>query len=60
MGVDIFTPDFLGLGRAFGCATARPETLMELKRVLAEASLRDSPTVVEIEERKFVDGYPFP
>jgi len=58
VGVDIYTPDFIGIGRAFGCEVARPGDLDELKAVLVAANKRDAPTLVEIVQERFVDGYP--
>ncbi|MEE4146257.1 MAG: 5-guanidino-2-oxopentanoate decarboxylase [Halieaceae bacterium] len=58
IGVDIFTPDFVGIGRAFGCEATRVEDLGELRSALVAASTRDMPTLIEIVQREFVDGYP--
>jgi acetolactate synthase I/II/III large subunit len=50
VGVDIYTPDFMALARAFGCEAAKvddPDALdIELRRAIA----RDTPTVIEIRE----------
>ncbi|MCL4108924.1 UNVERIFIED_CONTAM: hypothetical protein GTU68_008119 [Idotea baltica] len=60
IGVDIYTPDFLGLGKAFGCEVSRVTSLDELKLQLAAASERQTPSVIEVIEASFVDGYPMP
>jgi len=60
IGVDIHTPDFMGLGRAFGCEVGRAHSLDELKSQLTDASERHGPTVIEIMQDDFVDGYPMP
>ena len=60
IGVDIHTPDFIGLGRAFGCEVATPGTLEELKSELTAASQRNVPTLIEVKQDDFVDGYPMP
>ncbi len=60
IGVDIYTPDFIKIGEGFGCATARPTTLDELQAELIAASKRRRPTLIEVIEDDFVDGYPFP
>ncbi len=60
IGVDIFTPDFIGLGRAFGCEVAAVKTLEELKAELMIANERQRPTLLEITQNDFVDGYPMP
>jgi acetolactate synthase-1/2/3 large subunit len=58
IGVDIYTPDFCGLGKAFGCEVSRVTSLNELKLQLTIASQRQSPTVIEVVEADIVDGYP--
>lgn len=58
IGVDIYTPDFIGIGRAFGCEVARVLDHGELKTALIAASRRELPTLIEIVQRDFVDGYP--
>jgi acetolactate synthase-1/2/3 large subunit len=58
IGVDIHTPDFIGLGRAFGCDVARPDNLEALKTELVEANARTNSTLIEVREEYFSDGYP--
>ncbi|WP_315928165.1 5-guanidino-2-oxopentanoate decarboxylase [Mesorhizobium sp. SP-1A] len=48
IGVDIFTPDFIGLARSLGCEAARPGTVDELERELSASVDRKVPTVIEI------------
>ena len=60
VGVDIYTPDFIKIGEGFGCATAQPSTLDALQAALVEASGRSGPTLIEVMESDFVEGYPFP
>ncbi|MGJ4855304.1 5-guanidino-2-oxopentanoate decarboxylase [Labrys sp. La1] len=48
IGVDIFTPDFVGLSRALGCTAALPASIEELTQELAASTTRDVPTVIEI------------
>ncbi len=50
IGVDIYTPDLLAVARAFGCHTARADTLDQLKELLAETPGAAGPTVIEVEE----------
>lgn len=59
-GVDIFTPDFPALGRAFGCEVATVTSLEELKLELLSAARRSGPTLIEVPQGDFVDGYPLP
>jgi acetolactate synthase-1/2/3 large subunit len=60
IGVDIFTPDFIALGRAFGCEVAAVKNLEDLKTELVTANERQLPTLIEIIQNDFVDGYPMP
>jgi acetolactate synthase-1/2/3 large subunit len=48
IGVDIFTPDFVGLARALGCEASLPASLMELESELKASATRKVPTVIEI------------
>ncbi|UDF32266.1 UNVERIFIED_ORG: 5-guanidino-2-oxopentanoate decarboxylase (plasmid) [Roseateles sp. XES5] len=48
IGVDIFTPDFVGLARALGCEASRPASLAELESELTASATRNVPTVIEI------------
>ncbi|WP_321896465.1 5-guanidino-2-oxopentanoate decarboxylase [Paraburkholderia heleia] len=50
VGVDIHTPDFLALARAFGCVAARADTPEALAAELRQAVSRDIPTVIEVNE----------
>ena len=59
-GVDIYTPDFIGLGRSLGCETASVSTLDELKDALLSADQAHKPTLIEVQQSDFVDGYPMP
>lgn len=58
IGVDIYTPDFPALGKAFGCDVSRVTSLDELKSQLVAASQRQTPSVIEVVEADIVDGYP--
>lgn len=58
IGVDIYTPDFLGIARAFGCEVAKARGISELKRELIAANGRTIPTLIEVAQQDFVDGYP--
>jgi acetolactate synthase-1/2/3 large subunit len=57
-GVDLYTPDFTAIGKAFGCETALVKNSDELKCALASANERNIPTLIEIQQSDFVDGYP--
>jgi acetolactate synthase-1/2/3 large subunit len=58
IGVDIYTPDFIGLGKAFGCHAVRVSTLDDLESELVKAARRDRPTVIEVMQEDLVDGSP--
>jgi acetolactate synthase-1/2/3 large subunit len=60
IGVDIHTPDFIGLARAFGCDVASVDDLAGLKSALLAADKRSGPTLIEVQQSDFVDGYPMP
>jgi acetolactate synthase-1/2/3 large subunit len=49
IGVDILTPDFVGLADALGCVGARPETIEALRHDLAASAGRTVPTLIEIQ-----------
>jgi acetolactate synthase-1/2/3 large subunit len=49
VGVDLYTPDFLGLARAYGWAAERVEIPEALPDVLHSAALRTRPTLIEFE-----------
>jgi len=49
IGVDIFTPDLVGLARAMGCEAVRPASIADLKRELAATTGRKVPTLIEID-----------
>ena len=50
IGVDIFTPDFIGLAKALGCEAVRPASLAELESALGASVKRKVPTVIEIRD----------
>jgi len=58
IGVDIFTPDMVALGKAFGCHAKRVTSLEELKAVLIQANEQELPTLIEVMQEDIVDGSP--
>lgn len=54
LGVDIAPPDFIAAARALGCAASRVAGIGQLPTALAEAVLRDIPTVLELRESDFI------
>lgn len=57
IGVNQHNPDFLKLAEAYGCRTARPDSLKAFSTAVAEAFTADAPTVIEMNEAApFLDG----
>jgi len=55
IGVDIYTPDFLALARAFGCHAERASGLEHLHQLLRAAARAERPTLIEVlEDAKFL------
>ncbi|BBU31225.1 hypothetical protein BTHE68_49590 [Burkholderia sp. THE68] len=50
VGVDIYTPDFIALAKAFGCEAARADDPQALDAQLRKAVSREVPTVIEVRE----------
>jgi 5-guanidino-2-oxopentanoate decarboxylase len=50
IGVDQLNPDFIGLARAYGCATAEPKSLAEFEASLTTAFAGDRPTLIQLRE----------
>ena len=50
IGVDIFTPDFVAMAKAFGCAAERAGSLEHLRESVEMAGRRAVPTLIEIRE----------
>jgi acetolactate synthase-1/2/3 large subunit len=58
VGVDLHTPDFVALGKSFGCSACRASDLEELKNALKKAAANPGPTLIEVRQEDFVDGCP--
>jgi acetolactate synthase-1/2/3 large subunit len=54
VGVDLVTPDFVTLARAFGAAAERLQSADDLPRLLIEAAHRNGPTLIDIDETRYV------
>jgi acetolactate synthase-1/2/3 large subunit len=50
VGVDLHTPDFVAIAKAYGMAGIRMETLETLPALLGEAAARPGPTLIEFDE----------
>jgi len=53
VGVDIYTPDFIGVAKAMGCAALAVEGEGQLRAALASAADRQGPTLIEIDEHNW-------
>jgi acetolactate synthase-1/2/3 large subunit len=51
VGVDLHTPDFVAIAKAYGMAGVRLEALEALPALLGEAADRDGPTLIEFDAR---------
>ncbi|MBW2493688.1 MAG: hypothetical protein JRE43_02965, partial [Deltaproteobacteria bacterium] len=58
IGVDLHTPDFVALAKSFGCSAQRAADLDDLERALKRAAEDPLPTLIEVRQADFVDGYP--
>lgn len=50
VGVDLHTPDFAAIARAYGMPGVRMESLDALPKLLGEAAVRQGPTLIEFDE----------
>lgn len=58
IGVDIFTPEFIGLAEAMGCSAERVENNEQLQVALLESQQRDGPTLIEVRQTDIAPGDP--
>lgn len=56
VGVDIYTPDFVGVATALGCAAQEANDPLALKNALRDASLRPGPTLIEIDQHRWMSA----
>jgi len=54
VGVDIYTPDFIGLAKAFGCASEAVNGVEQLRSALRSASDRQGPSLIEIDQNSWM------
>ncbi len=50
VGVDIYTPDFIGVAKALGCAAQSIQGIEQLRAALRAATDRQGPTLIEIDQ----------
>ena len=53
VGVDIYTPDFIGVAKALGCAALSVESPAQLRAALNHAAHLCGPTLIEIDEQRW-------
>jgi acetolactate synthase-1/2/3 large subunit len=56
VGVDIYTPDFIGVAKSLGCEAEAVSSVEQLKAALNIAKGRGGPTLIEIDQRKWMSG----
>ncbi|EJL04890.1 putative thiamine pyrophosphate enzyme [Pseudomonas fluorescens Q2-87] len=54
VGVDIYTPDFLGVAKALGCAAEAIGDVAQLHAALLAACDRQGPTLIEIDQARWM------
>lgn len=56
VGVDIYTPDFIGVAKALGCAAEQVAGVESLRTALRKASDSQLPTLIEIDQHTWMNG----
>ena len=56
VGVDLHTPDFVAIAKAYGITGVRMETLDSLPALLGEAAARPGPTLIEFDQSVVLGG----
>ena len=54
VGVDIYTPDFIGVAKALGCAAEAISSAEHLRGALRAATDRQGPTLIEIDQTQWM------
>jgi acetolactate synthase-1/2/3 large subunit len=57
VGVDIYTPDFIGAAKALGCAAERIQGVESLRVALRAATDRAGPTLIEVEQGLWMEAF---
>lgn len=58
VGVDIHTPDFIGVAKALGCAAQAVGNVEQLRDALRQACERKGPSLIEIDQNSWVQAVP--
>ncbi|MNW21616.1 hypothetical protein D3C71_2226340 [compost metagenome] len=53
VGVDIHTPDFLGVARALGAAAEHVVDVAQLQAALGQAVERKGPTLIQVDQNQW-------
>ncbi|WP_460353740.1 MULTISPECIES: 5-guanidino-2-oxopentanoate decarboxylase [unclassified Pseudomonas] len=56
VGVDIYTPDFIGVARALGCAAEAISSVEQLRGALRAATDRQGPTLIEVDQSQWMQA----
>ncbi|TFF09073.1 5-guanidino-2-oxopentanoate decarboxylase [Pseudomonas sp. BCA14] len=56
VGVDIYTPDFIGVAKALGCAAESAHGIAPLRAALRAAMDRQGPTLIEVDQALWTQG----
>ena len=56
VGVDIYTPDFIGVAKALGCAAEAVKGVEQLRTALRVAADRQGPTLIEIDQAQWMQA----
>lgn len=56
VGVDIYTPDFIGVAKALGCAAESIHSIEQLRATLRAAAERQGPTLIEIDQQSWAQA----
>ncbi|MFK0088309.1 5-guanidino-2-oxopentanoate decarboxylase [Pseudomonas sp. NPDC090755] len=58
VGVDIHTPDFIGVAKALGCAAEAVGSVEQLREALRQACDRKGPSLIEIDQNRWMQAVP--
>ncbi|MGE8392345.1 5-guanidino-2-oxopentanoate decarboxylase [Pseudomonas sp. BIGb0427] len=58
VGVDIYTPDFIGVAKSLGCSAESVGDLAQLREALRQACDRKGPSLIEIDQATWMQAVP--
>ncbi|CAM4113364.1 5-guanidino-2-oxopentanoate decarboxylase [Pseudomonas wadenswilerensis] len=58
VGVDIYTPDFIGVAKALGCSAESVGDVAQLREALRQACDRKGPSLIEIDQATWMQAVP--